>query len=149
MPSFIPQDPDYDARVRASFARQGAMRLIGAEIAGLEPGLCAIALPYRPDLTQQDGFFHAGMVTTIIDTACGYAAFTLMPAEARVLTVELKVNLIAPARGERLLAVGRVERAGRTLTVVRGEVEAETGGGRTAVALMQGTMMCLLPPGGA
>jgi uncharacterized protein (TIGR00369 family) len=123
------------------------MHLIGAEIVALAPGLCTVALPYRPELAQQDGFFHAGMVTTIIDTACGYAAFTLMPATARVLTVELKLNLMAPARGERLLATGRVERAGRTLTVVRGDVEAIEGGRSTAVALMQGTMMCLLPPG--
>jgi uncharacterized protein (TIGR00369 family) len=120
MPSFTPADPEFDARVRASFAQQGAMHLIGAEIAALAPGLCTVALPYRPELAQQDGFFHAGMVTTIVDTACGYAAFSLMPAAARVLTVELKLNLMAPARGERLLATGRVERAGRTLTVVRG-----------------------------
>jgi uncharacterized protein (TIGR00369 family) len=147
MPSFTPADPSYDARMRASFAQQGAMHLIGAEIVALAPGLCTVALPYRPELAQQDGFFHAGMVTTIIDTACGYAAFTLMPATARVLTVELKLNLMAPARGERLLATGRVERAGRTLTVVRGEVEAIEGDRSTAVALMQGTMMCLLAAG--
>ena len=137
MPSFTPVDPEFDSRVRASFAQQGAMHLIGAEIVALAPGLCTVALPYRPELAQQDGFFHAGMVTTIVGTACGYAAFTLMPATARVLTVELKLNLMAPARGER---------AGRTLTVVHGEVEAFEDGRSTTVALMQGTMMCLLSP---
>ena len=149
MPSLVPLDPDFEARVRASFARQGAMRLPGAEIAELLPGRCTVALPSRGELAQQDGVFPAGIVTTIIDTACGYAAFTLMPARARVLTVELRLNLVAPARGERLLAVGRVERAGRTLTIVRGEVEAVERGAATVVALMQGTMMCLVPAGGA
>jgi uncharacterized protein (TIGR00369 family) len=145
----VPSDPGFEARVRASFAAQGAMAHLGAELAEVGPGRCAIALPYRPELAQQDGFFHAGIVATIVDSACGYAAFTLMPAGSRVLTVELKLNLTAPARGERLVATGRVERAGRTLTVVRGEVEA-LAEGREAVtaALMQGTMICLMPPAG-
>lgn len=143
----VPPDPGYEARVRASFAAQGAMAHLGAEIVEVAPGRCVIGLPYRPELSQQDGFFHAGIVTTIVDSACGYAAFTLMPAGARVLTVELKLNLVAPARGERLVATGRVERAGRTLTVVRGEVGAFAGGVAVAVALMQGTMIAILPRG--
>ncbi len=138
-----PPDPDYAARARASFASQGALRYLGARLTLVAPGRCVVELPFRPELTQQDGFFHAGVATTIVDTACGYAAFTLMPAGARVLTVKLKMNLVAPARGELLRATGRVERAGRTLTVVRGEVEALTGGQAVTVALMQGTMMRL------
>jgi uncharacterized protein (TIGR00369 family) len=133
--------------VRASFATQGVMRHLGASLCLVEPGRSVIDLPFRPELTQQDGFFHAGVATTIFDTACGYAAFTLMPADARVLTVELKVNLLAPARGEFLRATGHVERAGRTLTVVRGEVEALTDGRAVVVALMQGTMVRLAAEG--
>jgi uncharacterized protein (TIGR00369 family) len=144
MPLPSPPDPAYADRVRASFAAQGVMRHLGAVLSLVGPGVCVVELPFRPELTQQDGFFHAGVATTIADTACGYAAFTLMPPGARVLTVELKVNLLAPARGERLRATGRVERAGRTLTVVRGEVEALTGGEAATVALMQGTMMRLM-----
>src|SRR5690242_19813966 len=144
MPLPPPPDPAYADRVRASCAAQGVMRHLGAVLTLVEPGRCVIELPFRPELTQQDGFFHAGVATTIVDTACGYAAFTLMPAGARVLTVELKLNLVAPARGQILRATGRVERAGRTLTVVRGEVEAVTGGEAVTVALMQGTMMRLM-----
>jgi uncharacterized protein (TIGR00369 family) len=143
----LPPDPAFADRARASFASQGAMRHLGAGLTLVEPGRCVVELPFRPELTQQDGFFHAGVATTIVDTACGYAAFTLMPAGARVLTVELKLNLVAPARGELLRATGRVERAGRTLTVVRGEVEALTGGRAVTVALMQGTMMRLTAEG--
>ena len=143
----LPPDPAFADRARASFASQGVMRHLGARLILVEPGRCVVELPFRPELTQQDGFFHAGVATTIVDTACGYAAFTLMPAGARVLTVELKLNLVAPARGELLRATGRVERAGRTLTVVRGEVEALTGGRAVTVALMQGTMMRLTVEG--
>src|SRR4051794_11153908 len=139
----LPPDPAFADRARASFASHGVMRHLGARLTLVEPGRCVIELPFRPELTQQDGFFHAGVSTTIVDTACGCAAFTLMPAGARVLTVELKVNLVAPARGALLRTTGRVERAGRTLTVVRGEVEAQTGGRAVRVALMQGTMMPL------
>jgi uncharacterized protein (TIGR00369 family) len=137
-------DPAFVERVHASFARQGVMRHLGASLSLVESGRCVIELPFRPELTQQDGFFHAGVATTIVDTACGYAAFTLMPPGARVLTVELKMNLVAPARGELLRATGRVERVGRTLTVVRGEVEAVADGRAVTVALMQGTMMRLV-----
>jgi uncharacterized protein (TIGR00369 family) len=138
-------DPEVAARIRDSFALQGAMAHLGAVIAEMGVGRVAIALPWRPQLTQQDGFFHAGIVTTICDSACGYAALTLMPADARVLTVELKLNLVDPAHGERLVATGRVEKSGRTLSVTRGEVVAERGGERTTVALMQATMICLRP----
>jgi uncharacterized protein (TIGR00369 family) len=131
--------------VKASFDAQAAMRLLGAELVAVEPGRCRIGLAVRPELGQQDGFVHAGIVTTIADSAAGYAAFTVMTGDARVLTVELKINLLAPAKGERLLATGHVERAGRTLTVVRAEVEAFTNGTATTVAVMQGTMIAVRP----
>src|SRR6266404_3869227 len=103
-PAFVPSDPDYEARVRKSFDRQGAMRLLGARLAEVRPGYCAIELPYREDLTQQHGYVHAGIVSAIVDSAGGYAGFTLFPKDASVLTVEYKLNLVAPAMGERLVA---------------------------------------------
>src|SRR6266496_1331382 len=130
-PPFVPVDPDYDARVRASFARQGAMRLLGARLLSLEPGFCAIELPYREDLTQQHGYIHAGIVSAIADSAGGYAGFSLFDANASVLTVEYKLNLIAPAAGERLIAEARVVKPGRTLAVTRGEVYGVVGDKRT------------------
>ena len=145
----VPEDSDYAARIRASFAAQGAMAHLGAELTDLGPGHCVIVLPFRPELTQQDGFFHGGIVATIADSAAGFAAFTLMPAGSRVLSVELKVNFLAPARGERLQATGRVERAGRTLSVVQARVEAIEGGTATEVAILMATMFCAMPrPGG-
>jgi uncharacterized protein (TIGR00369 family) len=141
--TFIPADPDFEARVRASFARQGAMKLIGAELAEVAPGYCAIALVPRLDIAQQHGYVHAGIVSTIVDSAGGYAGFTLFPRDSSVLTVEFKVNLIAPAQGDRLLAEGYVVKPGRTLVITRGEVHAERGGTRTLVALMQQTLIVL------
>ena len=134
---------DFEGRVRASFARQPFMTLLGAEITGLGPGTCEVTLPYRPELTQQHGFLHAGVVATLADNACGYAAFTLMPADASVLTVEFKLNLMAPAEGEALVARGRVRKAGRTLTVVEAEVSARRDGAEAPVAAMLATMMAL------
>jgi len=131
----------FEARVRASFAQQAFMAALGAELASVAPGEVTIELPFRADLTQQDGFLHAGVVAAVADSACGYAAFSLMPADARVLSVEFKVNLMKPAAGTRFRAVGRVVRAGRTLTVCSGEVSAERDGRETVVALMQATMM--------
>ena len=119
--NFVAPDPDYAARVRASFARQGAMQLIGARMVELRPGRCAIAIAHRQDLTQQHGYIHAGIVSAIVDTAGGFAGFTLFPADSSVLTVEFKLNLLAPAAGERLLAVGEVVKPGRTLVITRGE----------------------------
>lgn len=141
--SFEAPDPDFERRVRDSFARQGMMGHLGAMLSGLGPGWCEIELPFRPDLTQQHGFFHAGSVITIADTAAGYAAYSLMPSGSSVLTAELKVNLLAPARGERLLARGVVRKPGRTLSVVEAEVTAFADGRRTTVALMLATMFCL------
>jgi uncharacterized protein (TIGR00369 family) len=143
VPSFLPANPEYETRVRASFDRQGAMRLLGARLAEVAPGYCAIELPYREDLTQQHGYIHAGIVSAIADSAGGYAGFTLFPAGASVLTVEYKLNLIAPAAGERILAEAHVVKPGRTLAITRGEVYAEAGGKRTLCAIMQQTLIVL------
>ena len=141
--SLQPRDPAWEAKVRDSFARQTLMRTIGARIKALAPGTCEIELPFRRDLCQQHGFLHAGITTTIADSAAGYAAFSLMPPGASVLTVEFKVNFMAPAKGERFLARGQVVRGGRTLLVAEAEVAAEEGGVRTPIAQMLATMMCL------
>ena len=146
---FHPQDPDYDARVRASFARQAFMTTLGAQLVTIEPGYVVIELPFRAELAQQHGFLHAGAVTAVVDSACGYAALTLMPPTAAVLSVEFKVNLLAPGAGARFRAVGRVIRAGRTLTVCSGELIAVREGpdarvdSGEVVALMQATMMAV------
>lgn len=130
MSEYQPADSDFEARTRASFARQRVMHLIGAEMTRVAPGEVAIELPFRDELTQQHGFFHAGMTSTIADSAGGYAAFTLFPADASVLTAEFKINLVAPASGSRLIAEGRVVKPGRTLTTCDLEVHAEQSDGR-------------------
>ena len=134
-----PADPQFASRIRASFNRQKAMALIGASLTVVEPGQVEVALPYRDDLTQQKGFVHGGIIGMIADTACGYAAFSLMPAGCSLVTVEYKINILAPARGP-LVARGEVIRPGRTLTVTRGEVYSEDG---KHVASMQQTLMML------
>jgi uncharacterized protein (TIGR00369 family) len=144
-----PQDPDFAERVRASFARQKFMATCGARIVSVRPGEVVLELDFRDDLTQQDGFLHAGVVSAVADSACGYAALTLMPADHSVLSVEFKTNLLAPARGARFRATGRVVRAGRTLTVCTAEVVGvggEAPGGEkapepTLIAVMQATMI--------
>jgi len=140
---FIPAFAGYEARVRESFARQGAMKLIGAGIAEVAPGYCAIEVAPRPELSQQHGYVHAGIVGAIVDSAGGYAGFTLFPEDASVLTVEFKLNLLAPAQGERIVAEGFVVKPGRTLAITRGEVHAEENGKRTLVAVMQQTLMVM------
>jgi uncharacterized protein (TIGR00369 family) len=135
------QDPDFDARVRASFARQQVMATLGAAIHQVAPGEVTLSLPFRADLTQQAGSLHAGVITAIVDSACGYAALSLMAVGLDVVSVEFKVNLMAPALGERFLATGRVLRPGRTLTVCLGEVVALQGTEQKVVATMLGTMM--------
>ena len=143
MNDFTVEDPDFARRVRDSFDRQGAMAHLGAVLTRVEPGLVAIELPFRPELSQQHGFFHAGMTSTIADSAGGYAGFTLMPADSSVLTVEFKMNLIAPADGERLIATGRVVKPGRTLTVCELAVAVVKGGQRRSCAVGLQTLMCL------
>jgi uncharacterized protein (TIGR00369 family) len=140
---FEARDPAYATRVRASFARQRAMHTIGAELVRVEPGEVELTLPFRDDLTQQHGFLHAGIVTALVDSACGYAALSLMDRESAVLSVEYKVNLLAPAVGDRMRAVGRVIKPGRTLLVCTGEVVAVTGETETVVTVMQATMMAV------
>lgn len=132
---------DPGPRVRASFAAQTLMQTLGAEVVETGPGHCVIAAPILPGARQQQGFGHAGLTFALGDTAAGYAALTLMPEGAEVLTVEMKINLMAPAAGDRLIATGRVVRAGRRLTVVTAEVEAVTGDSRRTVAILQGTMI--------
>lgn len=140
---FQPANPDYAARVRDSFSRQGAMALIGAELSRLGPGACEIRLPYRPELAQQHGYFHGGIIGTIADSAGGYAAFTLMPADSSVLTVEYKMNLLAPGDGEALMARGRVLKAGRSLVVVQVDVAVLKAGRETHCATSLQTLMTM------
>lgn len=134
-------DTSIEKRIRESFARQTIMATIGASITRVAPGEVTVELPYRQDLTQQHDFIHAGVVTMIVDSACGYAALTKMPAAAAVLSVEYKVNFLSPAEGEKLIATGRVLKAGRTLTVCFGEVHAQKHRKMKLVATMLATMI--------
>jgi len=136
-------EAEAEARVRNSFSRQGLMHHLGAVLAEVKPGRVSIQLPFREELTQQHGFFHAGSTSAIADSAGGYAGFTLFPADSSVLTIEFKINLLAPARGDYLEAVGSVVRSGRTLTICQLEVFAVTAAERTLVALGQQTLMCM------
>src|SRR2546423_9989042 len=139
-----PLNPSFDRDVEDSFARQPIMKLIGARLSLVAPGVVEITLPYRADLVQQNGYLHAGIITTIADSACGYAAYTLMPAGSNVLSVEFKVNLLRPTQGEAFVARAEIIKAGRTLTVVRADVFGlEANAERVLVATMQGTMMGL------
>ena len=137
------RNPSFALEIEQSFAKQTIMTLIGAELTRVEPGLVGITLPYRADLTQQHGYLHAGIVTTIADSACGYAAYSLMPPNSEVLSVEFKVNLLRPAKGETFSAVAEVVKSGKTLTVVRADVFAIDEGRRDLIATMLGTMICL------
>src|SRR4029453_13314273 len=144
MTSHRASNPSFVEAIRDSFARQSVMQLIGAELRTVEPGVVEISVPFRGDLMQQHGYLHAGIFTTIADSACGYAAFSLMPADAEVLSVEFKVNLLRPAQGTHFVARAEVIKAGRTLTVVRADVHAYSSEGDVQlIATMQGTMMSL------
>ena len=135
-------DADYEERVRASFARQAAMVTIGAELTLVTPGIVEIEMPFSAALTQQHGFLHAGVISTALDSACGYAAFSLMPEQASVLTIEFKVNLLAPGRGDRFLFRGSVTKPGRTIIVADGQAYAFSANGEARLsATMTGTMM--------
>ena len=142
MPPPLPT-PDFEARTRASFARQSAMSTLGITIEQVAPGRVELALRHRDDLTQQHGFLHAGIVSTALDSACGYAGFTLMPAGAGVLTIEFKVNLLAPARGQRFRMVGQVVKPGRTITVTEGRAYAIDGGHEKLIATLGATLMTI------
>ncbi|MCS6778743.1 MAG: PaaI family thioesterase [Geminicoccaceae bacterium] len=132
-----------EARVRGAFAAQGLVRLLGAELLAVAPGRVAIGLPFRSEFGQQDGFFHGGILATLGDDAAGFAALSLMPPDHRVLTVEFKINFLAPGLGERAIARGEVVRSGRTLTVARAEVAVVQRGSERPVALLLATMMSL------
>jgi uncharacterized protein (TIGR00369 family) len=139
--TFAPQDPTFAARVRASFDKQQFMTTIGARLTRVDPGEVDIELTKRDDLTQQHGFVHAGVLASAADSACGYAALSLMPPGAAVLSIEFKINMLAPAAGDRIVARGKVIRAGRTVTVCSADVYALTDGAEKLVASMQATMM--------
>lgn len=143
MSVFTVQDPDYAARVRDSFHRQGLMKLLSIRIERIAPGEVELGLDARAELSQQHGFLHGGAIASALDSACGYAASTLMPADAGVLSVEFKINFIAAGRGDRFRFVGRVRRHGRTLSFTEGEAIARVDGREVPVATMQATMMCV------
>ena len=136
-------DPNFESRVRASFSRQEMLTSLGAQIGLLRAGEFHLTAPYDARFTQQDGFLHAGVVTTLMDSACGYAAYSLMPAASRVLSVEFKVNLLSPARGDRFRAEGRVIKSGRTITVCEGKLFSIEKEEETLCAIMQATMICI------
>jgi uncharacterized protein (TIGR00369 family) len=138
-------DPDFEERVRSSFERQSAMRTIGAELTLVRPGTIEIEMPYSSALTQQHGFLHAGVISTALDAACGYAAYSLMPPNAAVLTIEFKVNLLAPGKGERFLFRGSVTKPGRTIIVADGQAYGiGSDGAAKLIATMTGTMMTIV-----
>jgi len=141
---YSPMDENYESRIRSSFEKQGIMQTIGGQLLKVEPEEVHIEFPFADALTQQHGFIHAGILTTVVDSACGYAASTLMPSESEVLTVEYKVNFISPAKGEKFIAIGRVFKPGRSLTVCSGEVLVKEESGYKTVVLMQTTMMTII-----
>ena len=143
MAQFQIQNPAFEQDVRRSFAQQGFMAHLGARLTAVSPGEITIELPISPNLSQQHGFVHAGATTAVVDSACGYATLTLMPPQSEVLTVEFKVNLLTPAQGKTLLAIGRVLKLGRTLTVCQGEVYGvDKAGIKKQCAIMIATIMC-------
>ncbi|MGV1007522.1 MAG: PaaI family thioesterase [Dermatophilaceae bacterium] len=141
MTTFTVRNPDFAALVTDSFARQGLMSHLGAELTGVQAGHVQIEVAFRPELSQQHDYFHAAVTAGIVDSSCGYAALTLMPPGSEVLTVEYKINLFAPAHGERLIAHGRVIRSGRTITVCHGDVYAVADGKQTHCATLTATMI--------
>ncbi len=144
---FSPKDADFEARARSSFARQTMMATLGMSLGPVAPGRVEMVMPYAPHILQQHGFVHAGAISALVDNACGFAAMTLMPRGAGVLTVEFKVNMMSPGKGERFIGIGRVVRPGKTIMVTLGECFAETGGERKLIAMMTATMMVVETPG--
>ena len=142
-PKFEPKYPDYQAKVKKSFADQAVMKTIGASIEAIGAGEIEIEFPYQSSLTQQNGFIHAGIVSTVLDSACGYAAFSLMPEDASVLTIEFKINLLSPAKVDRFRGYGKVKKAGRTISVAEAELYAFSDQGKKLVATMVGTLMAI------
>jgi uncharacterized protein (TIGR00369 family) len=142
-PRFEAQDTEFKRRVEESFARQGLMKHLGAELVSLRPGGAEIRVPFRSELTQQHDYFHAGVTGAVADSACGYAAYTLMPADSSVLTVEYKINLLAPADGDELIARARVVRSGKTLKICTADVFVRKGAAENHCATMLSTIMCM------
>lgn len=140
-PLFEPKEPDYAEKVIESFNRQNVMKLMNASIISIRPGEVELAFPYQSELTQQHGFIHAGIVSTVLDSACGYAAFSLMPRNAAVLTIEFKLNLLSPSKGEHFRAVGSVRKPGKNITVAEGELFSYADGEQKLTAIMVGTIM--------
>lgn len=141
MPNFKPVDANFESRIQASFDRQRALQMMNARLVKISAGEVQIEISFSDALTQQDGYIHAGMITAVVDTACGYAAYTLMPADSRVLTVEYKVNFLSPAKAEKFIGIGKVIKPGRTLTACAGEVWAMDHGENKLIAIMQATMI--------
>lgn len=145
--NFSVKDPDFEARGRASFARQPMMATLGVALDRVAPGFAEMSMPFAPHILQQHGFVHAGALSALVDNACGFAAMTLMPKGAGVLTIEFKMNLMSPGKGERFIGVGKVVRPGKTIMVTLGECFSETGGERKLIAMMTATMMVVETPG--
>ena len=141
MSSQFKADAGYEEKVAESFNRQDVMKTINASILAIRPGEIELEFPYQSKLTQQHGFIHAGIVSTVLDSACGYAAFSLMPEDAAVLTIEFKINFLSPAKGERFRAVGKVKKPGKNITVTEGELFSYLDGEQKIVATMVGTIM--------
>ncbi len=148
MSHFKVSDPNYKQKVIDSFNRQDVMNTINAKMVDVQPGYVEITLPYSKELTQQHDFIHAGIVSTVVDSACGYSAFTLMPEDAGILTIEFKVNLLSPAKGEWFQAIGKVKKPGRMITVSEGEMFAYQGESKKLIATMVGTLMTINDPSG-
>ncbi len=139
---FDVKNPDYEQTVRDSFAKQGLMQHLSATLTEVSPGQMTISVPYSPNFTQQHGFFHAGVATSIVDVACGYAAYSLMPPSSEVLTIEFKANFVSPAIGQQLMAKGRVIKPGRTITVCQGDVYCVNDGEQKLCATMLASLIC-------
>ena len=142
--TFHAQDPDYARRVESSFSRQGIMAHLGASLRQVTPGFCEIEVSYMPELSQQHGYFHGGVVGTIADSAAGYAGYSLMPSDSSVLTVEYKLNLLSPADGERLIARGQVVKPGRTLVIARADVSVVNDQQEKLCATLLQTLLCMV-----
>ncbi|MEO0329465.1 MAG: PaaI family thioesterase [Pseudomonadota bacterium] len=138
-----PRESNFESKVRASFAKQGIMATIGGSIVSIEPGKVELSMPFSSAISQQHGFVHAGIITTMLDSACGYAAYSLMAPDAEVLTIEIKTNLLAPAKGEQFRFMGRVIKAGRTITFCDGEAFAISNGNEKRIVTMSATMMAI------
>ena len=140
---FITHNSDYQSEIEQSFAKQSIMGTLGARLKSINAGEVHIEMPFSDHITQQHGFLHAGVVSTLIDSACGYAAYSLMPSNSGVLTIEFKVNLLSPAKGDHFIAIGKVKKPGRTITVAEGEMLAITEGNQKSVASMTATVMTI------